>query len=574
MNEFIKKISDIITEQTGIDIGFNRYHILNYYLQNRLKNLRLKNDRDFIHLLLDKTTGELNKLIGTITVNETFFFRHYDQFILFRDLLTEQAKNKPFEPIYIWSAGCASGAEPYSIAIIAKEIKDLYGADIKILATDIDEEALENAKSGIFSERAITAEMPEYFRILYFNKLKFNDYEIKAEAAKLVSFMHHNIWKDVMPSNMDYIFCRNVLFYFKESIQTKSQLKLYNSLKPGGHLFLSPAESLLDYSEYFIEIRSEAGIKCYKKWTTDRRINENKNELPRSVIDQRKPLDSYPPPKVSLNGNNTIIVKGIIKNKARINILAEELFFALGQISASSEKGEDLFYNLNFNEVRWLSNDAIKRIKGIINSVKSKKLKLNNLICSNQKLNEWLNISGVSALAFQRNSENYIKAEPEKNFNPIIIKPIDAIFPYVEQKKESPKPNFNVNNSFTDFQKENTIAQEKSVYKNDYFSTGVFFNKQPETIKPNGKFKVKYVSMSKDNEVEHYKNALLESLSSNKELEIDLTELTEINPKFFIVLKRFLNVMTEDHKILFKVGKNAELLNWLKINNVDCRFYK
>ena len=80
--------------------------------------------------------------------------------------------------------------------------------------------------------------------------------------------------------------------------------------------------------------------------------------------------------------------------------------------------------------------------------------------------------------------------------------------------------------------------------------------------------------MINDKEVEHYKNALLESLSSNKELEIDLTELTEINPKFFTVLKRFLNVMTEDHKILFKVGKNAELLNWLKNNNVDCRFYK
>ncbi|MBP7651863.1 protein-glutamate O-methyltransferase CheR [Candidatus Dependentiae bacterium] len=569
MKEFIKKICAIITEQTGIDIGFNRYHILNYYIENRLKKLELRNVYDFINLLFDKTNGELDKLIETITVNETFFFRHYEQFLLFKDLLLEQAKAKPFETIKIWSAGCSMGAEPYSIAIIAKEIKDLYGINIKILATDIDKEVLEIAKSGIFSERAVSAEMPGFYKNLYFTPTNCNNYKIKNEIAGSVNFMQHNLWKDVMPDNMDYIFCRNVLFYFRDSKQIKSQLKLYNSLKNGGHLFLSPTESLMDFSEYFIETKSKTGIKSYKKWTTDRRINEKKEELPNFIIEQRRPIENYPLPKIFVGQNNTIFINGIIKNKERINLLAEELYFALGKISSCSPTcNGTVYFSLNFDAVRWLSNDSIKRIKDIISSVKLKNMKLENIICANPKLNEWLNVSGLYSFSIQRSCSVSKKNENFKQVKQPVLKNNDKIEFFLNKSGGQ---------SETEQQSEKHLKKkyqpQRELNENNE-SNKIAMSYSSQNIKNGQKLRIKYITMEKDCDVEQYKIDLLESLVSNKEIEIDLTELVEINPKFFLVQKRFLNVLNDNHKILFKIGRNQDLLNWIKSSNMESKFYK
>ncbi len=530
MFDLIKSVSGKITGTTGIEISANRYHLLEHYLKKRITKLQLKTPQEFLIYLDDNNSEEFIQLINTITVNETYFFRHCDQFELLKKLILERVKIKPFEPVKIWSAGCASGAEPYSIAIIAKEISDLFGSEISMLATDIDANELKTAVDGIYTERAVMTEMPTCY-LPFFIKNN-NAFEINKEIKKLVKFEKHNLFADNYPDNFDFIFCRNALIYFSNENQISIKIKFYNSLKKDGCLFLSPSESLFEFDEFFLPVNSAKGVKAYRKWTTDRRLNENKLLIPKEIFERRRPIECYPMPSIFFDDtNNTIHINGIIAGGGRIDFIINKLSNIFVKKMADGSK--TINYNLNLNNLVWISNTAVSALKKIINDLKNYSIRLDKILCDKPNIKEWLEISGIVRL-----SQNYfiVSQEHEKfDGKELEVNNID---------------NFNYKN-----------RDEKIIFQNKKADNKTFQ-------------KIKCRSLTTEIDISDFNNRLINCLKKNSdsEIEIDFTTINDINPKFAYIWRRFLKAFSDTHnRILLRTGKNEEISKWFKKNNEGVR---
>ena len=194
-------------------------------------------------------TGEAAAtLVNKITTNHTYFMREANHFYYFRDkvlpYLSEKVKQKDLR---IWSAGCSSGEEPYTLAMIIDEFlgKEKLLWDTKVLATDISAKVLEQASSGIYPNAEVNT-LPPQWRLNYFTNIDNQKSIIVDRIRNEVIYRKLNLMERNFPFRKLFhvIFCRNVMIYF--DTQTKRQLvqKFYNSLEPGGYLFVGHSESL------------------------------------------------------------------------------------------------------------------------------------------------------------------------------------------------------------------------------------------------------------------------------------------------------------------------------------------
>jgi chemotaxis protein methyltransferase CheR len=233
--------------------GINLFHkkvlvigrLLNYMEQNNFDSFS-----DYYQFIIsDKTGKAATTLINRITTNHTFFMRESQHFKYFRDkvlpdYITKIAANKDLR---IWSAGCSSGEEPYTLAMIINDHfmgnKEMW--DTKILATDISTKVLESAVSGVYQTEQILP-LPEKWRKKYFTKHSEDTSIVVDEIKNEVIFRKFNLIDDVFPFKKKFhaIFCRNVMIYFDN--ETKSRLidKFYDHLEYGGYLFIGHAESI------------------------------------------------------------------------------------------------------------------------------------------------------------------------------------------------------------------------------------------------------------------------------------------------------------------------------------------
>ncbi len=196
------------------------------------------------------TNRQIEALAGRLTVGETYFFRDRNSFDLLEgNILPEliRKRRKAGRYLRIWSAGCATGEEPYSIAILLRRLMpDIGDWNITILATDINTSFLRKAEGGIYSEWSFR-DVPSWVKEGFFRK-NGSGFELFPELRKSVSFFYHNLAEDVYPSlanntnGMDIMLCRNVLMYFTEAGQRKVIGRLYRCLTDGGWLMVSPAE--------------------------------------------------------------------------------------------------------------------------------------------------------------------------------------------------------------------------------------------------------------------------------------------------------------------------------------------
>ena len=195
--------------------------------------------------ILKKEPNERTQLMKNLTVNLTRFFRNSLLFdVLENDVLKKIIERKQGNNIKIWSAGCSSGEEPYTIAILMSEIcsnKSLT-CNFEIFATDIDDEALNTAVMGEYSENQMI-ETPEKIAKKYFRK-EGEVYVIKDEIKKLVHFMHHDLFHDKMLKKVDMILCRNVVIYFTAEAKNQLYKDFYYNLNPGGYLIMGKSENL------------------------------------------------------------------------------------------------------------------------------------------------------------------------------------------------------------------------------------------------------------------------------------------------------------------------------------------
>lgn len=242
---------NFIYEKSGIFFSdINRAILENRLFEVMLKN-QYKNIIDY-YSKLQNDPEEVRQFLDLITTNLTKFFRNMAQFeALEKFVIPELAKrNETTRTIRIWSAGCSSGEEPYSIAAVVAYVLTLReGWDIKIIASDISLKSLMIAKEGYYKKER-TDDIPPHLFSVAFEDLG-DIIKVKDEIKKLITFDYHNLKNEFGYKDFDIIFCRNVIIYFDQDAQKDVINKFYRLLKPYGYLFLGHSESLFGMDTKF-----------------------------------------------------------------------------------------------------------------------------------------------------------------------------------------------------------------------------------------------------------------------------------------------------------------------------------
>lgn len=258
--EYFIKLRNLIYEKTGISYEENKIYYVKKRLQQRMQAGGFAEVEDYIKYLkfYDRNGREFQDLINLLTVNETYFFREFAQLELFgEDCLEEvvQAKKKSgANTIKVLCAGCSTGEEAYTLAIILREMLDDFKYwNVLIKAIDIDENVLTKARRGIYDNRSVK-DVPQSYLRRYFTQPEPGQYVVRDEARELVVFEHHNLMDRRAlraEEGYDFVFCRNVLIYFDEASRKQVVDKFYSLLNPGGFIFLGHSESLSRISSAF-----------------------------------------------------------------------------------------------------------------------------------------------------------------------------------------------------------------------------------------------------------------------------------------------------------------------------------
>jgi len=253
----------------AISLDCNQYK--DPYLQRRFAvRMRATATRDYCGYIsyLKSHPDEYKSLMTDITINVTQFFRDSLVFKAIEEetlpLLIYDKLTKGNNTIKIWSAGCSSGEEPYSIAIIMKELlgEEFDNINLTIMGTDIDEDCLEMAKSGSYHPRQLASVPKPYIEKYFTYDGKF--YQLSEEIMNMVKFEYLDLFKGTAGKNWDVIFCRNVVIYFTKEMQEKLYMNFYNGLNSGGYFVMGNTESLVgEASKKFVQVKARERI--YRK---------------------------------------------------------------------------------------------------------------------------------------------------------------------------------------------------------------------------------------------------------------------------------------------------------------------
>lgn len=252
-----KKFAEFFYRKTGIHFGENKRYFVDKRLNERMAATGADTFREyFVNLRFDRQSTELEHLINSMTVNETYFFREEYHFrCMVKSMLNEIVKyKKPGESIRIWSVPSSSGEEPYSIAIYLSEFwPGIEQYDVEILASDIDTQILKQAEKGLYSQRSV-GQMPPDLLDRYFQKRPEGGYQLDESIKQSVTFGRVNLTDaaDVRSyKQIDLVFCRNLLIYFDDVARRAAAQTFYEALNPGGFVCLGHSESMSRISALF-----------------------------------------------------------------------------------------------------------------------------------------------------------------------------------------------------------------------------------------------------------------------------------------------------------------------------------
>ncbi|MBF8250664.1 MAG: chemotaxis protein CheR [Deltaproteobacteria bacterium] len=244
-----KAIRDILFEREGFDLDSYKDKCIQRRISFRLRTSGCKNTEEYIELL-NKKEEEVKKLLNALTINVTEFFRNQSTFDKLKDIVFPDifAAKGGSGTVRIWSAGCASGEEPYTIAIILKEFfsEELKRFNIEITATDVDEGILKKAAEGHYKRDKLVGMVPGLM-VRYF-KEDGDKYRLSNDIKKMVSFRKEDIFQERLHREKDLIICRNLLIYFSRVKQEWVLNEFWKALNPGGFLILGRAEILVGES--------------------------------------------------------------------------------------------------------------------------------------------------------------------------------------------------------------------------------------------------------------------------------------------------------------------------------------
>jgi chemotaxis protein methyltransferase CheR len=253
----LERLRHLIHRHTGIHMPDNRRDLIYGRLSRRLRALGLSSFADYCRFLEEGDQEELEAFRNAVTTNLTAFFREEHHFDYLADTLLPRLvqEKRSDRRLRFWSAGCSTGEEPYSLAIVLHEqLPDLSGWDTRILATDLDSSVLARAEAGIYEIDSIRRGLgPRLERWFLRGRGPFEGQaRIRPELQELVSFRMMNLMESwPMKGPFDAIFCRNVLIYFDKPTQKKLFERFAGMLPLEGHLFIGHSESPLDLTDRF-----------------------------------------------------------------------------------------------------------------------------------------------------------------------------------------------------------------------------------------------------------------------------------------------------------------------------------
>jgi chemotaxis protein methyltransferase CheR len=243
-----RELTEYLKNNYGINLT-KKKTLIEGRLSNILIEKGFKNFRDYLnHLFSDSSKSELTLLINKLTTNHTFFMREAAHFEYFKNQVLPYLENTVKEKdLRIWSAGCSSGEEPYTLAMI---MEDYFGNnkglwDKKVLATDISVNVLQTGEKGIYTDESIE-KIPPNWKLNYFSKISSSSYQVSDKLRNQVIFRIFNLMDEVFPFKKKFhvIFCRNVMIYFDAKTKMELVNKFYKMTEPGGYIFISHSESI------------------------------------------------------------------------------------------------------------------------------------------------------------------------------------------------------------------------------------------------------------------------------------------------------------------------------------------
>jgi chemotaxis protein methyltransferase CheR len=266
-----RMFSELLRRHCGLHFGPDARYLLEKRLARRLRALEMNSFAAYHYRVRSAPAHdeELANLIDELTTNETYFFRERSQLrALIGEIFSELKEDRRGTrrgPITVWSAGCSSGEEPFSVVILAMEAGMTPGKDLRVYASDISRRMLRRARKGLYREASFRETEPT-LRLKYFSE-KDGLWRISDEVKKHVDFIHLNLLdrtKIALLGAMDVILCRNVIIYFDSDTKREVIQTFYEKIRPGGHLLLGHSESLINLSNSF-ELRHLRNDLVYRR---------------------------------------------------------------------------------------------------------------------------------------------------------------------------------------------------------------------------------------------------------------------------------------------------------------------
>lgn len=249
-------ITRLLREAAGLSFDNSRRESIAYSVGERMRAIKCADVSSYL-LMLDADDGERQALLDEVTIPETHFFRNPPQIRALRThVLPELLRQaRTTRRLRIWSAGCSTGEEPYTIAMLVRELLPANtGWDVRIIATDISTRALAAAQDARYGERAFVMTDPVDQHRFFYVDADSGHFVVRDEVRELVEFRHHNLATQAppfTPGELDLVLCRNVTIYFDRTTTKNLMRRLHGCLRDGGYLFLGHAETLWQVSDDF-----------------------------------------------------------------------------------------------------------------------------------------------------------------------------------------------------------------------------------------------------------------------------------------------------------------------------------
>lgn len=257
-DEEFRLFRDLIYSHCGLFFDNDTKYLLEKRLARRLPLHQLKGFKEYYHLLKydRKKDQEISDLMDVLTTNETYFFREVFQLkALTEEILPDikaEKERKGDKTLRIWSAGCSTGEEPYTIAMLILEMNAFRDWRVEIIGTDISNRVLQHSRKAVYGKSSFRTTEEHYIRRFF--QEQENGFKVNDEVRELVTISHLNLFDQnrlALLGKMDVIFCRNVIIYFDQAAKKKIIESFYRMLHNGGYLLLGHSESLMNISTAF-----------------------------------------------------------------------------------------------------------------------------------------------------------------------------------------------------------------------------------------------------------------------------------------------------------------------------------